>query len=92
MTRISRDTLGLLTLHTDALAVCNSTGVLASIQYNEAVVVGTWLLAEFTNACDVGGGVEFVEVLSVLGKALLSYYYYYYYYKPADYITKYKTK
>ena len=36
------------------------------------MVVGTWLLAELTDACDVGGGVEFVEVLSVLGKALLS--------------------
>ena len=33
--------LKLLTLHTDALVVCDSTGVLALMQYNEAVVVGT---------------------------------------------------
>ena len=44
------------------------TGVLASMQYNDAVVVGTWLLGEFTDACDVGWG---VEVLSFLGKVSL---------------------
>ena len=50
------------------LTVCNSIGVLASMQYNDAVVVGTCLLGEFTNTCDVGWG---VEVLSVFGKVLL---------------------
>lgn len=42
----------------DAHAVCNSTGVLASMQYNDAVIVETSLLGEFTNACDVGWGVD----------------------------------
>ena len=62
MTRTSRVSVGLLTLHTDALAVCNNTGVLASMQYSEAVVVATGLLGKLTNACDVGCTVELLSV------------------------------
>jgi len=53
MTWTSQVSVGLLTLYTNALAVCNYTGVLTSMQLNEAVVAGTESLGEFDVCCTV---------------------------------------
>jgi len=53
MTRTSQVSVGLLTLHTNALVVLNNTGVLTSMQLNEAVVAGTESLSEFDVCCTV---------------------------------------